>query len=27
MSLVIKNVENLFQRFENSIEQWAEKLF
>lgn len=27
MSLIIKNAESLFERFENSIEEWAEKLF
>ena len=27
MSLVIKNAESLFEKFENSIEKWAEKLF
>ncbi len=27
MSLVIKNAESLFQKFENNIEKWAEKLF
>jgi len=27
MSVVIKNAESLFQKFENSIGEWAEKLF
>jgi len=27
MSLVIKNAESLFQKFENSVGVWAEKLF
>ena len=27
MSLIIKNAESLFERFENSVEEWAEKLF
>lgn len=27
MSIVIKNVESLFEKFEKSIEIWAEKLF
>jgi len=27
MSIVIKNVESLFERFENSVGDWAEKLF
>jgi len=27
MSLLIKNAETLFERFENRIEMWAEKLF
>lgn len=27
MSVVIKNAESLFQRFENCVQIWAEKLF
>jgi len=27
MSLLIKNAETLFERFENKMEIWAEKLF
>jgi len=27
MSLFIKNAETLFERFENKMEIWAEKLF
>jgi len=27
MSLFIKNAETLFERFENEIEKWAEKVF
>jgi len=27
MSLIIENAESLFERFENSIEKWAEKVF
>jgi len=27
MSLLIKNAESLFERFENEIEKWAEKVF
>lgn len=27
MSLIIKNAESLFERFENSIGNWAEKIF
>ena len=27
MSVIIKNAESLFERFENTIEVWAEKLF
>lgn len=27
MSLIIKNAETLFERFEAKIENWAEKIF
>ena len=27
MAIIIENVETLFQRFENSIEKWATKVF
>jgi len=27
MSLVLKNAESLFEKFENCIEEWAEKIF
>ncbi len=27
MSLIIKNAENLFEKFERRLENWAEKLF
>ena len=27
MALIIKNAESLFERFENSIGDWAEKIF
>ena len=27
MSIIIKNAENMFERFETSIEKWAEKIF
>ena len=27
MALIIKNAETLFERFENSIGEWAEKIF
>jgi len=27
MSLLIKNAETFFERFENSMEKWAEKIF
>ena len=27
MSMIIKNAESLFERFENSIEMWASKVF
>jgi len=27
MSIIIKNVESLFERFEQKCELWAEKLF
>jgi len=27
MAIIIKNVETLFERFENSIERWATKVF
>jgi len=27
MALIIKNAETLFERFENSIGDWAEKIF
>jgi len=26
MSIVIKNAENFFERFENKLEEWAEKI-
>jgi len=27
MSLIFKNAESLFQKFENQVEIWAEKVF
>jgi len=27
MSIIIKNAESLFERFESSLEIWAEKIF
>ena len=27
MSILIKNAETLFERFENSVGEWAEKIF
>jgi len=27
MSIIIENAQSLFQRFENSVEEWADKLF
>jgi len=27
MALIIKNAESLFERFENSVGDWAEKIF
>ena len=27
MAIIIKNAESLFERFENSIGNWAEKIF
>ena len=27
MAIIIKNAESLFERFENSIGDWAEKIF
>jgi hypothetical protein len=27
MALIIKNAETLFERFENSMEVWAQKIF
>jgi len=27
MSILIKNAENLFEKFEKTCEEWAEKLF
>lgn len=27
MALIIKNAETLFERFENSMEAWAKKIF
>lgn len=27
MSMIIKNAESLFERFESSVEKWANKLF
>jgi len=27
MAILIKNAETLFERFENKMEMWAEKLF
>jgi len=27
MSIIIKNAESLFERFENSLEIWAKKIF
>ncbi len=27
MSMIIKNAESLFERFENSIEEWASRIF
>jgi len=27
MAIILENTKSLFERFENSIENWAEKLF
>jgi len=27
MSIIIKNAESMFERFESKMERWAEKLF
>ncbi len=27
MAIIIKNVETLFERFENKVEKWATKVF
>jgi hypothetical protein len=27
MSLIMKNAESLFEKFENSVEKWANKIF